>query len=304
MLKKQLHITEKYISEICMKYNLEPVTIQRFLVGQGNFVFYVETADDAYVVRCGTKSYHKTVRLLKRLSDLEIHVSIPLHSGKYKGIYFMLCSYIKGEDLGKVYHTLSDSDKKEIAKEVVAIQRKVAKVRVGGQQNWTSQIQSLLHRAKKRISANGYFDTQKVDAIEMLMPYFRQYFSNLRTVAYLDDISTKNLLIHNKRVSGIIDVDWLGYGDSLSFIALTYMALLDMQCDTVYVQYLLDEMDVTGAEYRVFLFYTLLYCVDFMGERGMTFCGKKVEVNTEIIQKLNGIYENLFSELQAALESL
>ena len=101
----------------------------------------------------------------------------------------------------------------------------------------------------------------------------------------------------------MIDIDWLGCGDPLTFIALTYMALLDMQYDTDYVKYLLAEMNTSESEYKAFLFYTLVYCVDFMGERGMTFCGKTVDVNTEIVNKLNRIYENLFTELQSLLEA-
>lgn len=38
------------------------------------------------------------------------------------------------------------------------------------------------------------------------------YFARVEPVAYLDDISTKNLLIHEGRVSGVIDIDWMGVG--------------------------------------------------------------------------------------------
>lgn len=298
-----MFITEDSIADLCKSRHLVPITVKRFLIGQGNYVFYVQTADGECVVRCGKKSYYKTVYLLKKLNKSGIQVSKPMCRGKYKDFYYMICTYIKGEDLGKVYHTLSDDDKKEIAKKVISIQRKVSEIHVLHKPSWESQIQSLLCRAKERISANEYFDTSKVDTVEKLMPQFHAYFVNLHSVAYLDDISTKNLLVHNKRVSGIIDVDWLGCGDPLSFVALTHMALLDMQCDASYVNYLLAEMHISESEYKVFLFYTLLYCVDFMGERGMTFCGKSVEVNPEIIHKLNGIYEKVFAELQILLQS-
>ncbi len=303
MKKQKIEITKEYVFAVCKKCNLIPITVQRFLIGQGNYVFRVTAENGTYVARCANQSYRKTVRLLKRLTKLEINVPVPLRSGKYKGNYFMICTYIKGADLGKVYHTLSDSDKKAIAKDVVAMQRRVSKLRVNRQQAWTGQVRALLNRAKERISANGYFDAQKVDAIERLIPHFQSYLSNVHSVAYLDDISTKNLLIDNKRVSGVIDIDWLGCGDPLSFIALTYMALLDMQYDTDYVNYLLAEMGDSESEYKAFLFYALVYCVDFMGERGMTFCGKTVQVDTEIVNKLNRIYENLFTELQTLLEA-
>lgn len=41
-----------------------------------------------------------------------------------------------------------------------------------------------------------------------------------------DDISSKNLLMNNGKISGIIDIDWMGIGDKLTYVALTNMALL------------------------------------------------------------------------------
>jgi len=51
-----------------------------------------------------------------------------------------------------------------------------------------------------------------------------------------------------------------------------------------FIQYILDRAKV------------LMYCVDFMGERGMQFMDKKIEVNDTVISRLNGIYERLWSE--------
>ncbi len=42
------------------------------------------------------------------------------------------------------------------------------------------------------------------------------------------------------------------------------------------------------------MFYTLMYCVDFMGERGMQFTDKTIEVNEQIINRLNNIYDMLW----------
>ena len=37
-----------------------------------------------------------------------------------------------------------------------------------------------------------------------------------------------------------------------------------------------------------------MFCVDFMGERGMQFGDKKIEVNESVIERLNLIYEELW----------
>ena len=93
-------------------------------------------------------------------------------------------------------------------------------------------------------------------------------------------------------------MDWLECGDRLTFVALTNMALLNMEYDTDYVRFLLEQLQITPVQRRVFQFYTLMYCVDFMGERGTTFVGRTVPVNAEIVEHLNSIYEQLWSQFQ------
>lgn len=94
----------------------------------------------------------------------------------------------------------------------------------------------------------------------------QEYLDQVRPIPYLDDISTKNLLIHEGKLSGIIDIDWIGLGDMLTFVALSKVALLNMDLDTKYIDYLLDEIHPTLVEYKAFIFYCLIFCVDFMGK--------------------------------------
>lgn len=165
---------------------------------------------------------------------------------------------------------------------------------------WTwcrSFVKDMLERASQRIVRNGgYFEVERVERLWGQVEQLEEYFASIKPIAYLDDISTKNLLIHNGRISGIIDIDWIGIGDKLTYVALTNMALLNSEYDTNYVQYILEEMQISDIEKKAFLFYTLIFCVDFMGERGMQFMDKTVEVNKQIIDRLNSIYDRLWDE--------
>lgn len=154
----------------------------------------------------------------------------------------------------------------------------------------------MLVRAKKRIIANGYFDPEKVERLMKAAEGLEDYFAGIKPVAYLDDISTKNLLIHEGKVTGVIDIDWMGAGDNLTYVAMTNMALLNMRYDTDYVTYLLEEMQLSEEERKAFAFYTLLFCGDFMGERGMRFMDKQVPVSAEIVEQMNRMYEKLWKE--------
>ena len=276
-----------------------PQSIERCAVGQGNYVYIVECAGVKYVIRCSAEhnAYQDTIYWLERLSFIDIPIPKVIAKGKFEEYEYLILTYFEGSDLGLVYTQLSDSEKKEIAKEIVSIQNKVAAIpleNVEPDWSWRAEVEYTLERARERITKNGYFDVEKVDRLGELMEQLEDYFANVKPIAYLDDVSTKNLLIHNGRISGIVDIDWMGIGDRLTYVALTNMALLNMECDTDYVEYILDEMKISDAERQAFWFYTIMFCVDFMGERGMQFMDKKVEVNEQIIDRLNRIYDQLF----------
>lgn len=295
-------MNEKMISQLCVKcFSESPLSIERCAVGQGNYVYIVEYSDIKYVVRCSSErnAYADTIYWLEQLASIDIPVPKVIAEGTFEGYEYLILSYFEGKDIGLVYSQLRDDEKKAIAKEVVSIQNKVATLALENIEpnwSWHTFVKDMLDRARERIAANGYFEVEKVDRLWELANQLEEYFTNVKPIAYLDDISTKNLIIHDGRISGIIDIDWMGIGDKLTYVALTHMALINMECDTDYVKYILEEMQVSSIEKKAFLFYTLMFCVDFMGERGMQFFDKTIEVNQQIIDRLNDIYDRLWKE--------
>lgn len=282
-------------------FNKIPQETERCAVGIANYVYIVKCDDIKYILRCsGDKNaYDETVCWLKKLSAIDVPVPKVLFCGQYGQYSYLILNYIEGRDIGPVYRGLTSEEKKEIAKDVIAIQRKVSQLpleNIDGEWSWVRFVDGMLENAEKLIVRNGYFDVQKVVRLREQKVILEKYFADVKPAAYLDDISTKNLLIHNGRLSGIIDIDQIGAGDDLTYIAMTYVALLNMDCDTDYAEYLLKERGCTASEMKAFWFYSLLYCVDFMGERGTQFGDKKIEVNDEIVNRLNKIYDTLWEK--------
>ena len=288
------------ISSIFKFYlNEETQDIKRCAVGIGNQVYIVECENGRYIFRCSIEkdAYKDTVYWLKKLVDLGIPVPKVLFCGEYESYAFLILDYIEGNDIGMVYENLTTAEKRQIAKEVIQIQRQVSALPLDKempQWTWYDFLNEMLDRAEIRIVQNGYFDKKSVVELRKQIPLLNDYFLGIKPIAYLDDISTKNLLIHNGKLAGIIDVDWMGIGDNLTFIAMTYVALRNMGCKTDYVDFLLEERGINEIEYKAFLFYCLLFCVDFMGERGMQFGDKTVEVNENVVKRFNALYEELW----------
>lgn len=292
---------EEIITLVFQKLMIYPTKAERCAVGQGNYVYIVEDLNGKYILRLSEEkdAYKDTIYWLGRLVGLDIPVPKVLGKGSFDKYEYIILTYFEGKDIGLVYAELTNEEKLNIAREIVEIQRKLECLRlenIPADWSWKAEVEGMLERAKLRILQNGYFDAKKVEVLCKLEEELEEYFASIEPLAYLDDVSTKNLIIHNGHISGIVDIDWMGMGDKLTFVALTNMALLNMECDTDYVQYVLEEMQLSSVQKRAFHFYTLMYCVDFMGERGMQFMDKKIEVNDEIVKRLNELYARLLDE--------
>lgn len=290
------------ITQICRDvFSESPAAIHRFSEGIGNYVFCVEFTAGKYILRCNAEigCYKETVYWMQKLRELHVPVPEVIACGRLRGYDYLFLSYLEGQDIGMVYTHLTAADKRTVAKEVVGIQNAVASLELEQDMqgwSWVTFVHDMLDRAEMRIAENGYFSINKVQLLRQEATKLYEYFSGIKSVAYLDDISSKNLLIHDGHVSGIIDIDWMGVGDRLTYVALTNMALMNLGYSTDYVFYILEEMNPSKIQRKAFLFYTLMYCVDFMGERGMTFLDKKVPVNPQIVDRLNGIFDALWKQ--------
>ena len=232
-----LAVAEKILSEaLCIK----PREISRFTTGYCHRVYYINTKSDEYVLRLTNKENEKywkgSVKWLPQLAELEIPVPKILKYGYYEGVFYTLLSYLPANDLGEVYHTLSDCQKRKIAKELSAIQVKTAKLPASGFYGypcskgnffatWMEYLSSLINRSFERITQNGIFKTNVCEEVRALMYSLEEYFLQVSPTAFLDDISTKNVRIHEGKFAGIVDVDEICYGDRLLVVALTNMAL-------------------------------------------------------------------------------
>lgn len=308
-------MNESIINEICLRhFNKYPDKIKRFEMGYGNYVYKINFNEDRFIVRTsfGKEAYKDMIYWVNKLMPLGLPIPKILSNGIYDDVSYLILTYIQGEDLGNVYNTLSDYEKKMIARDIVGIQNKVSTLPQNSgygyltsyedenfNNNWKEVIISHLDRSKNRMKENKIFDYRKVDRIKELLYLYDDYFNNIRPIPFLDDLSSKNILINKGKVSGVIDFDWICFGDRIYYIALTNMALIAFRYDTRYVDYLMKEMKASEIEKDILKLYTLVFCVDFMSEKGMKFKDRVVEVTQNEIEDLNKTYDKIYNELTA-----
>lgn len=162
------------------------------------------------------------------------------------------------------------------------------------QRTWTDVLFASLERSRNRISGIGIFDSSYVDRVQAKIAQFEDYLSDIRSVAFLDDTTTKNVIVHNGRLSGIVDVDGICFGDPIFPIALTRMSLLNSGYDLDYIEIWCDLIGMTAERRRILDLYTTIFCVDFMSEIGQSFNkDAPPAIDPEKVQHLKDCFENL-----------
>lgn len=286
---------------------------RRFETGLAHYVYEVMRRDgDPVVVRMadpahwngipGGVYWHEKLKPLGvPLPDMIAHdLALPFP--------YMILERLPGEDLGYVYAGLTSRQKQDLAEEIVSIQDRVAALpnaRWFGWLNsyehpsepynsWRKTLDSGLLEAERLIVKAGVFDSTQVDQVRRASTPFEVYFADVQPAPFLDDTTTKNVIIQGGALSGIVDVDNVCFGDRLYVLALTQMALLSSRLDTDYIDFWAEAWALTREQRKIVDLYTAMHCVYFMGEIGQAFNKEKpAEVNADHVVHLEKVLERL-----------
>jgi hypothetical protein len=133
-----------------------------------------------------------------------------------------------------------------------------------------------------------------VKRASQILGRYETYFAAVRPVPFLDDTTTKNVLVEQGRLTGVVDVDQLCFGDSLLTIGLTQTSLLAKGFDIDYVGHWMNLLEFDKQQRQVVDAYTVLFCVDFMSELGQRFNKEKQpEIDLEQFTRLESIFGKL-----------
>lgn len=293
-----------------------PLSVQRFATGIGHWVYEVRGNDgSAKVVRMGRSSqvddFTGAIHWSNTLRPLGVPLPELLAHGEYRGLPYLVLERLAGEDLEQVYTRLSQPERRAIAEEVCEIQCRVGRlpqgegygfVRFPGSQShrsWADVVDASLARSRSRILQADLVSPRPVDQVSEQAKRFAGYFSRVPATPFLDDVTTKNVLVHAGRLSGIVDVDWICYGDSLFTLALTRAAILSAGANPDYTDHWCDLLALTSEQQAVVHFYTALFCVDFMSEFGQVFNHAATALDLERLARLEKILDAHLGRIKA-----
>ncbi len=284
---------------------------ERYPTGLMHFVF--EATNDrgqSVVVRASRREdvgvAQNSIYWSERLRPLGVPMPELLHADvtmERHRFPFIVLQRLPGRDLKFVVDDLSPTEMHRLAARLVEVQAAVTGLgngrgfgftpRMEGPYphgNWRGCVDGALARSRKRIGKAGMVSEHYVDMVEAAAANLDHYFDHVQATPFLHDITTKNVLIDEGQLTGIVDVDDLCFGDPLFLLALIRVALLGNGHRSDYIDIWLDILRLDDEQTAALNFYTASFCLDFLSEIGHSFNrDQPVPAETERVERLQDL---------------
>ncbi|KFU82722.1 Phosphotransferase enzyme family protein [Amycolatopsis lurida] len=253
--------------------------------GHGSVTYRVDLDGQAgesgsFIVRTSVDStiYRGTRHNIDVLRDLGLPVPVVVDADLTQNRYpfaYMIMEVIAGRDLRYELDTMSRDQMSELAGRIVGFERDVMSLAPGGGYGFVPIGWPGRHAR--------WVDAVRADRIEVLkttepdlMPFARKLtellshaesrLDGVPPTCFLDDLTTKNVMVRDGVLQGLVDFDVVCYGDPVYWLALTQVAVLSdtsPKCQ-FYVDELMRFWQATDADRANFALYCALHAVEFV----------------------------------------
>lgn len=149
---------------------------------------------------------------------------------------WMVSERLPGCDLEDVLPQLAEAQARSIAEAVVRIQRKVALVGQGSgfgfawthqqflfplAETWWEFLDARFTEFGAELDRQGAFPASVTARARERLEALRPYLEAVAPAAFLDDATTKNVIVDGAGIAGVVDTDTLCFGDPLYLVGNT-----------------------------------------------------------------------------------
>jgi hypothetical protein len=279
----------------------------RMTTGDQYFVFAVKTINSEYVIRMTAANHKNKFNSAIYWQNKLLPLGIPLAKfiktdldGVYSQFPALLMQRLPGNDLINVYSSLTDLDKRSLAQEIVKIQNATAILpeglsygiidnydHISEDKSWYDFLINRLQLFKDLITNAAIFDANQISKVISIAKNMEEDLRAIRSIPFLWDASERNVIVYNGKISGIVDVDDMCFGDPLFVLGLTYSALENEGYDTVYPDYWMRALNLDQKAKLRLEFYRLFYVVVFMRKHATTTTNcQKVIFNVQRLENI------------------
>ena len=275
------------VSKVIQKhFNQSPVNVDRKTIGTANEVYGVVLPEKEVIVRLSQSDKflfgsHNHIPILKKLGIKVPEILAEDYSKTFIPYNYQIQSKIEGQDLDAIISTLTDEQLKAIAKEIATIFRKIKTIPADGKfgyiyahkedlvDTWTLRIQQEVDRAIKRGTKTGVMEDWLEALLRKLFDDYRSYFDTVKSETYFDDISSKNVMIHDGVFSGLVDLDCLAEGDYLEAVGRIKASWYGTHYGQIYTEAVSDELGLSQEQRKLVTAYALFNRIFWTCENGI-----------------------------------
>lgn len=290
---------EDVAKSIAETFKQKPVrSVSRFTTGLHHYVYQITfDNDEPIVVRLTTENERKAMEGAVRWNQFFFGkgVLLPKLLGfNLEGPFpYMLIQRLPGEDLEFIFDTLSTGSLRTIASKIGEFQRIARKSLASNKfgyafepesapyDSWLEVVKYSLARSRMRIQAAGVIDPIYCNRVEEFV-YSNQGLAQIESIPFFHDLTSKNVIVTGDgKLTGVVDIDDLCFGDPTYHLALTKVALAGRKNCEKYIEYLMATYD--GYNRMNLNTYLGVFYLDLLSEIGQTFNGNFVRASPDRI---------------------
>lgn len=230
-------MNEQQVAELVREIlTAEPQGIERLMLSHsGNVIYDVALPKGHIIARMQENAdFTQTAHNIAALSRLGLPVPRVLAVDATKTRFpfaYILLEKIPGRDLLFELSAMTGPQMTRLAEQMADIQRAVGTLPEGsgfgwghiggggGETSWFAVFGSKEDRTDARSDGTIVGDLQI--RIDRQSSRFQSYFRSIRPTCFLEDLTTKNVLLRDGELQGLIDFDCVCFGDPLWMIGLT-----------------------------------------------------------------------------------
>jgi aminoglycoside phosphotransferase (APT) family kinase protein len=228
---------QQVLSTVVKSLKATPLTVERMtFTHSGSVIYSIELPGRSVILRASTRcdAFAYTERNIKTMRGLGIPVPTVVASGivDLEELWtYIILNKIPGRDL---YYELTQMSRVQItrlAEQIVSFQASVStlphaegygwgQIGIGGPDpTWFYVFQSDEEAAPPESNVSRLDECRIM--VHGMKVRLQPYLNTIRPICFLDDLTTKNVLIEDDCLTGIIDLDCVCFGDPLWTIGAT-----------------------------------------------------------------------------------
>ena len=268
------------------QFQASDIELERMTYGHGSVTFRATLPSRTLIVRTNKEpaAFEGTSRNLEILRQLGVPVPevlfVDLSTTKVPFAVIVTDTF-QGRDLGFVLGSMDRQQQSSVAEKIVGFERLVSRLPIGDGYGYVPIGATTHHEEwsavvfENRNPIPSASDPEVAALIELVVTSTRQaveFLDATPATPFLDDLTTKNVIVHNGLLQGVIDFDVICYGDPMFWLSLTHVGVISDVGEPgyFYLRELARLWAPSDGETRKLGLYTALHAAEFLswGDEG------------------------------------